>query len=304
MNKTVTLTIDGSRQTVRLCGSRPGLPPLLIVQGGPALPLLHDIPRFQRLFNLEKDFLVAYWDQRGCGNVPALDADGVSMARQIDDLRHVLAWLHGETGQRVLVLGISAGATLALQAVGDEPDRVRAIVAVSPDARTALSDETADVFLAERARGGNGRIRRRVEALGRPPYLDPDSFQRRARLLSDLGTIEYGRTFNAMVRELLVALVRAYGVVGAVRALRNMNAVLRRLLPEIAPLDLLAHPPRVAVPVHYVFGEQDALTPASVAHDLPAAIGAPASTVVRVAKAGHMAHFDQPDRVRSIVAGA
>ena len=73
-----------------------------------------------------------------------------------------------------------------------------------------------------------------------------------------------------------------------------MNIVQRTLLPEIAALDLLAHPPRVTVPVHYVFGEQDALTPASVVTELPAAIAAPASTVVRVPDAGHMVHFDQP----------
>ncbi len=226
------------------------------------------------------------------------------MARQVDDLRSVLQWLHGETRQRVLILGISIGATLALQAVEHEPDRVKAVVAVSPDARTALSDAAADTFLRKQALAGNGRMRRRVAALAPPPYTDADSFQRRVRLLSDLGTIEYGRTFSALVRELLIALVRTYGVLGAVRALRNMNVVTRRLLPEIATLDLLAHPPRVTVPVHYVFGELDALTPASVAIDLPAAIGAPSSTVARLPRAGHMLHFDQPDAVRSIAVRA
>jgi pimeloyl-ACP methyl ester carboxylesterase len=85
-------------------------------------------------------------------------------------------------------------------------------------------------------------------------------FQSRARLLADLGTIERGKRFSGLLRELLLGLIRTYGVVGGVRALRNMNIVLRKLLPEIAALDLLARPPRVMVPVHYVFGEQDALT--------------------------------------------
>jgi pimeloyl-ACP methyl ester carboxylesterase len=76
------------------------------------------------------------------------------------------------------------------------------------------------------------------------------------------------------------------------------------MLPELVPLDLLAAPPRLAVPVHFVFGEQDALFPARLVKDLPAAIIAPACTVHLVPDAGHMVHFDQPDIVRSIAVNA
>jgi pimeloyl-ACP methyl ester carboxylesterase len=60
----------------------------------------------------------------------------------------------------------------------------------------------------------------------------------------------------------------------------------------------------VTVPVHYVFGAQDALTSVSVLTELPVAIAAPNSTVLRLPAAGHMAHFDQPDIVRSIAVNA
>ena len=66
-----------------------------------------------------------------------------------------------------------------------------------------------------------------------------------------------------------------------IRALRNLNVVLRTLLPEVAAVNLFARPLHVTVPVHYVFGEQDALTPPAVVKTLPAAIAAPNSTVVR-----------------------
>lgn len=302
IDETLSLHINGSRQGIRLCAARPGLPPLLVVQGGPALPLLHEVAKFQGRLDLERDFLVAYWDQRGCGAASAHDARSVSLAGQVEDLRSVLQWLHGMTQQRILILGISFGATMALQAVERDADRVRAVVAVSPDAKTGTSDAAAAAFLAERARGSNNPgIARAVKAIGRPPYLHPGPFQRRARALADLGTIEHGRTFGALLRELFAGVFRTYGPIGGVRALRNVAIVQRRLLPEIAGLDLLARPPRVTVPVHYVFGEHDVLTPESVVRDLPEAIAAQASTLVRVRNAGHMVHFDQPGIVRSVV---
>ena len=140
-----------------------------------------------------------------------------------------------------------------------------------------------------------------MRALEPPPYVDFGPFQRRVRLLSDLGTIEHKMTFNPLVREFLAALLRTYGPIGAVKAVRNMNIVLRKLLPEIATLDLLPRPPRVTVPVHYVYGEEDVLMPPPVIEALPPAIAAPITTVVRLPDAGHMVHFDQPEIVRSII---
>jgi pimeloyl-ACP methyl ester carboxylesterase len=303
IDTTVTLDVNGSTQRIRLCAERTGLPPLLIVQGGPALPLLNEVAKFQQRLRLEKDFLVAYWEQRGCGAASQEDAKSVSLQQQVDDLRFVLRWLHDDTKQAVTLFGISIGGTIALRAAEQEPDRVKAVVAISPDSQTALSDTSADAFLQKES-AASRRLSRRVTKLGKPPYVDLSAFQRRASLLADLGAIERGKTFNALLRETLFSMLRTYGVVGAVKALRNMNLVMRTILPELVSVDLLAHPPRLAMPVHYLFGEQDALTPASVVKDLPAAIAAPANTVLLVPDAGHMVHFDQPDIVRRVTVSA
>ncbi|MEO8624173.1 MAG: hypothetical protein ABI625_24040, partial [bacterium] len=90
VDKTVVLTINGSAQKVRMTSSRPGLPPLLVVQAGPGLPMLHEVSKFQQLLQFERDFLVFYWEQRGTGPSPAADAAGVSMRQQVDDLHAVL----------------------------------------------------------------------------------------------------------------------------------------------------------------------------------------------------------------------
>ena len=137
-----------------------------------------------------------------------------------------------------------------------------------------------------------------------PPYVEPAAMQRRARLLADLGAIERRKTFNALLREALFSMIRTYGVVGSLKTLRNINIVQRAMLPELVALDLCAAPPRLAVPVHCVFGEQDPLVSATLVKALAAAIITPECTVRLVPDAGHMVHFDQPDVVRSIVVNA
>jgi hypothetical protein len=49
----------------------------------------------------------------------------------------------------------------------------------------------------------------------------------------------------------------------------------RQLMPQINALDLFASPPRRVVPVHYVFGGNDALNPPALVNLVPAPIAAP-----------------------------
>ena len=301
IDETIVMDINGSRQRVRMCAARPGLPPMVIVQHGPGFPVLHEVAKFQRSLDLERDYLVVYWEQRGCGNASAEDARRVSLAQQVEDLQAVIGWIADRTGQRVVVFGISLGATVSLLAAAREPDRVTAVIANSPDLHTQAADDAVDRFLQDAvSRAGSSRLRRAVTKLGRPPYLDPQSFRQRAMLLTDLGSIERGKTFLGALRETVVAMLHSYGVVGTIRAFRNMSIVQRRMLPDMAPLDLFAHPPQLAVPVHFVFGERDALTAAFMRSELPHAIGGPGTTAVRLPDAGHLVHFDRPDIVRTI----
>src|SRR5262245_22616054 len=93
VDTTDTLDIAGTRQRVRICAVRRGLPPLLIVQMGPGLPLLNDVGRFQKCLQLEREFSVAYWDQRGCGSAAAQDVKNISLTTQVDDACAVIRWL-------------------------------------------------------------------------------------------------------------------------------------------------------------------------------------------------------------------
>jgi pimeloyl-ACP methyl ester carboxylesterase len=305
IDRTIDLDVNGSRQRIRLCAEREGQPPLLIVQAGPGLPLLNEVRKFQQRLDLERDFLVGYWEQRGCGDAPAREAERVSMQQQVADLRTVLRWFFEETNQRVIVLAISIGGTFALQAAEHELEHLKAIVAVSPDSHTGIGDAAADAFIrAEGVRARSRGLKRRALGLPKPPYLNPATLRQRARVLSDLGAIEHGKTFAALLLEMSFSLLRTYGLAGTVRALRSMNLVQSRMLAQIDSLDLFVNPPRVAVPVSYVFGEKDALNPPAIVNRLPETIGAPVTTVAVVPDAGHMVHFDHPHVVRSIVAKA
>jgi pimeloyl-ACP methyl ester carboxylesterase len=304
IDKRISLDINDSTQAIRMCSERKGLPPLLIVQAGPGFPSLPEAAKFRKRLNLEHDFLVIYWDQRGCGRASRRDTRGVTFEQQVDDLLVVLHWLNIESSQPVTIFGISIGATYGLLAAEREPSAVRAVVAISPDSNTATSDASVSLFLKKQeSLLNNQRISSRIKTLGDPPYCDPSLFQLRAKLLADLGCIEHGKNFNTLLKETLGGFIRTYGLIGTVKALRNMNQIQQKMLPQLVSFNLFTQPPRLTVPVHFIFGEQDPLVPFDMQHQLTSLISSPGSTQAILPNAGHMLHFDQPESVRSIVLG-
>ncbi|MEP6848545.1 MAG: alpha/beta hydrolase [Acidobacteriota bacterium] len=298
IDRTMSVEINGSMQRIRICSENAASPPVIVVQAGPGFPVLHEVRKFQRKLALERKLAVCYWDQRGCGKASKQDAESVSFQQQVNDLRALIRWAVKNSGRKVTLLGVSLGATYSLLAAEQEQHNVNAVVVISPDINIAESDASTAEFLAARAPTMSRRFNSNLKKLGDPPYEDPQRFQLRARLLLDAGVIENGKRFNATAVELLTGLFRTYGPVGAANALRGMNIIQAALLSEIARLNVLTDLPLLDVPVHCILGDLDPLMP-TVARDRLARLSG--YSVTNIPEAGHMAHFDRPHIVSSIV---
>ena len=201
----------------------------------------------------------------------------------------------------MLVFGISIGATLALQAALHEKRHLEAVIAISADTDLSLADSAVYDFIVATCSGiENKKLLFRVRKLGKPPYSDPALFQLRARLISDLGGIEHGKSFARLIRGMLSSFLATYGPLGTLTALRNMNAVQARVLPQMVGLNLFATWPKSGVPISFLFGEADIMAPASLAKKISEHLTSK-DRLVTLPRAGHMVHFDQPQAVRETV---
>jgi pimeloyl-ACP methyl ester carboxylesterase len=292
------LHIDGSRQRVRVCSSHAGLPPLLVVQAGPGLPLLNEVPRLQRELRLEEHFTVYYWEQRGCGPASKRDAERVSLAQQVDDVSTLIQHIAKETYKEVTLLCVSIGATATLLAAARGTPGIRAIVAISPD----LKFPDIDLFVASYLYAGSTpALQAKLDKLGPPPYLEPARLQQRARYLMDAGAIQRGRSSMAQTGEFLLSCIKAYGPWGSFKTLRNMSRVQARLQPDLVELDLFPSLPQIRVPVHYLVSPQDPLVPPDILKRLETVAGNAGQQVTVVPDARHMLHLDSPGAVRSVL---
>lgn len=302
IDRRLRLTIDGTRQEVRISGRKGTAPPLLIVQGGPGLPLLNEVARFRRGLDLESDFTVCYWDQRGCGRGTAQDLDGLSVETQVHDVCRMISLLHKVSGRNVHVLGISMGATYSLMAAQVAPDAIASLTAISPDIDIAAGDLAVAVKLQQAvARLGNKAMARRLKALGPPPYRNAGDFQARAQLLADLGFIEYGKRFSDQVAGFLFSLLGTYGLGGALRAISHFSRILDILIPPTNDINLVAELEHLKMPIHHVFGEHDAFLSERVIDYVKTLTLSGTHKMTVVPKAAHFPQFDAPAEVGRII---
>jgi len=294
-------------QWIRIRAANAANPPLLLVQMGPGLPMINEIPAFGRALSLEDDFTVIYWDQRGCGrSLRSADAArGLSLQAMVGDTERLLALLCDRFDGPAVVAGFSMGATIAALATARRPDLVAALVTVGMDIDGPAAEDSAYRFaLAAAHARNNRRAIRQLEAIGPPPHLEPSQFATRARWVINFGGVRTGHTYNSMNRALLVSLLRSpdYSLPDTVRATRGITAAQAALVPELAVLDLTHTLTRLDTPIVMAQGRHDQVSPPSAAERYAGLLEAPHKQVVWFEHSAHMPHLEEPERFRQLLA--
>ena len=111
------LNINQSVQWVLVRGKNKDAPLLIHVQQGPGLPMISEANEMEKHLHLENHFLVAYWDQRGCGKSFSKDIppETINLAQMADDIIACTKYLLKKYNKnKAVIVGYSIGATIAL----------------------------------------------------------------------------------------------------------------------------------------------------------------------------------------------
>src|ERR1700755_2183824 len=114
MNSLNKVTINGTEQWVLVRSEKADAPLIIHVQAGPGFPMIPEANTMERMLHLEQDYLVAYWDQRGCGKSfnKNIDPQTINFQQMADDIISITEHLLKTYGQKKAILvGYSAGAT-------------------------------------------------------------------------------------------------------------------------------------------------------------------------------------------------
>jgi len=276
--------IGGHDQWIMIRGHSVDKPVLLYLSGGPGQS---DLPFVRVLFaNLEPDFVVVGWDQRGTGkSYPTLDPTStLTLDQAVSDTIELTNYLRTRFDEpKVYLVGESWGTILGTLAVQRRPDLYYAwigsgqMVSVRETDRRlysqvlSLAEQTGDTSLAHTMHGfgqppyddvfANAFVMQQYDQLYKP-YTPPESLQQ-------LGATAARETGPWGV------LGREYNLVEKVSVMRGLMDMFSVMYPQLQDIDLRTTAPRLEVPYYMLDGAAELTARRDLALEWYAQLDAP-----------------------------
>jgi pimeloyl-ACP methyl ester carboxylesterase len=307
VNRLEKLNINNSDQWVLIRGKNIDAPLLIHVQAGPGLPMISEANKMGKLLNLENKFLVAYWDQRGCGrsfnkNIPA---ETIHLTQMADDLISCTKCLLKKYNKnKAVIVGYSIGATVSLMAAAKESNIFSAIFTAGLDLDIPYANQYALEFAMNKAADGNNKkLIQKINELKRQPIVETKRFQQRAEILTNLGGIKAGSNYNRLLLSTVknILFSKYYGIGGLIKTMKGMAFCQNALIPELNNFNLFRSVTKVSVPVHFIQGALDGIAPPVKGKEYYEQLEAVNKSFMVFEKSAHMPHYEESEKFSNLI---
>ncbi len=306
INSLEKVMINHSEQWVLVRGKDSDAPLIIHVQAGPGFPMIPEANAMEKNLHLEADYLVAYWDQRACGKSynKKTDPRTINFSQLADDIICCTKYLLDKYQKRkAIIAGYSQGATLALMAASKDKSIFARLFLVGLDIDIPTANKYTIEFAVTKATERNkGALLRQAIDLLKNPVSNAKQFQKRAKLLTNLGGIKVGTSYNQLVMSTISNMIssNAYRLSDIPKTIKGMEFSQNALLPEFNTLNLFHRIKSIDVPVHFVQGKQDGIAPYQVSVEYYEYLDA-TKTFTAFANSAHMPHYDEPEKFSQLL---
>lgn len=296
VSELTAVEIGGLEQWLLLRGEDRSKPILLWLHGGPGSAQM----AVHREFNqeLEKEFVVVHWDQRGAGksNHIGFREETMTLDRFIEDAHEVTTYLKDRFDrEKIYLLGHSWGTQFGILTVQRYPDDYHAFISVGQVVDPLRAEEISYAWLKQQVdENGSAWQKRKLEQLGPPYYGEHDRYVTFAKMKD-----EFGGGMDVGMGQLVWVSIKAeeYSVADHIQWFSGASRGSGPMWDELRDFDLFRDVPSIPVPVWFVVGKNDYNTPAELVQEYYQFVEAPeGKTLIVMDGVAHTPFLGDPDR--------
>ena len=294
----VDVRIGGHDQAIMLRGVSAEAPVLLYLEGGPGGTGIGRIRNSGE--DLEQDFVVATWDQRGTGkSYDALDpTDTLTLDQMVADTLEVTNYLRDRFDeQKIYLVGSSWGTTIGVLAVQRSPELFHAYVGTGQMVDQFETDELmyAESLADAHARDDEAMVED-LRDIGAPPYDDPLDYPIALSMNPKWIDFEHGEDYSESSGYPFSLFVDEYSLIEQLRGMPAVAETFAVLYPQLSDTDFRIQVPSLDVPVYLVEGKYEAAGRETLAAAWFKLLSAPSKQYVVFENSGHTPPYDEPGR--------
>jgi pimeloyl-ACP methyl ester carboxylesterase len=312
ISEKIYVNINGVKQGMFLRSSDVSHPVLLYLHGGPAMPTYFLEQRYPT--GLERDFTIAWWEQRGAGLsfISEIPSETITVQQLVEDTVAVADYLRGRFGKnKIYLMGHSWGSFIGIQAAAQSPERFFAYIGVAQITNQRLSERLAyEYMLSEfRAQGNVNMVRKLEESsfemtVPLPTVPLPESYMAiRDEAMHTLG-VGTMREMSSVITGVFwpVWQNREYTLSEKINIWRGKwSASASRLRNQMLTTDITVEVPRLEVPVYFLHGKYDYTASYVLAKAYLQQLQAPLKGFYTYENSAHSPIFEDPERTRFIL---
>ncbi|EIL84640.1 alpha/beta fold hydrolase [Bacillus altitudinis] len=276
-------------------------PVLLFLHGGPGSAQMSYIDSFHK--ELDQDFTVVHWDQRGAGlsyqkNIPESSMTIGQFVEDTIELTEKLLSYNDQT--KIYIAGYSWGSLIAIQAVHKRPDLYHAYYGISQVVDVLKEDIVSYELLLKKYQGKHF-ITRCLKLLTPPPWKRTFAHALFSvyKEFAKVGLTHRWKPLFQMLYAFLVS--KHYQLKDKWKFLMGQKYSQELLWDELMNESIQYRVSSILIPCYFIIGEHDMITPAAVSKPYVDQLTAPIKEWFTFKESAHSPHIEEPEEFIRIV---
>ena len=295
--------IGDIEQWIYLRGENCHHPILLMLHGGPGTGQIGFMRKFQQ--QLEKNFVVVQWDQRGSGlsyskNIPL---ESMNIDQFVHDTIKITEYILKRLNQKKLYLvAHSWGTIIGMLAISRAPQLFYRYFGISQVVHVAENETFSYTHVLEKAKRENHeKAYKELLKIGPPPWddLKYDRVHQKYVEAFGGGITRDGKMVNKILLSLLTS--KEYTLLDCFRYFKGVYFSLNSLQAEMRKVDLNEQVDRIELPIYFLMGKYDLTAPYEPTKDFFERIDAPEKQWILFENSAHTPSLEEPDKFREII---
>jgi len=258
------IKLGGADQWLVIRGENKNNPVLLMLSGGPGSSELGRFLEFNQ--ELEEDFTLVIWEQRGCGKSysAAADQESLNLNQYVSDVNELSEYLITRFNKdKIYLLGHSWGTIIGTMAVKEKPENFHAYIGAAQMVNIKETDLYMYNFVLEAAenKGDEKKVEKMIKA-GPPPYYGEGMLKKYQLFLSSYA--DYYRAENPYVEKdsswynlQSMFWFEEYTFIDKINFFRAMLNTFPTVYQQLQNIDFTVQARELKVPTYYLIGRHD-----------------------------------------------